>query len=132
MDEEALESLGVTLRSVSGKGGEPGTRLSLNVPDRGFYYYRRWVWIQFPWMVLCCGKVRAGTAGVGEGVWGSIGSAFRVVWTWLGVVSETRRWRRWWRWLWRLRVGLFSILFCVGCCTALAFDWLCARRIVAV
>jgi hypothetical protein len=40
VDEDGLRSLGVDLRTVPNKIGEEVTKLSLNVPDRGFYYYR--------------------------------------------------------------------------------------------
>ena len=40
LDEEGLEKLGVRLRTVAGKSGEPPTRISLNKSDRGYFYYR--------------------------------------------------------------------------------------------
>ncbi len=40
VDEEGLRELGVDLKSLPTKSGDEAVKLSLNVPDRGYYYYR--------------------------------------------------------------------------------------------
>lgn len=54
VSDAALESLMVQLKHAPSKsaGASQGVKLSLENMTRGHYYYKRWVWLEFPWMSL--------------------------------------------------------------------------------